>query len=149
MKSILRTQVNIIVQLTKLLDSSFLPLLNHERKEQLRLTPDFIHAIFLQAFIWSFGACLRQEDRIIFDTFVKYLSGLSIVPLGSNAKSGQLPNEKLLLFDHIFQPELDQWTKWNDLIPNYEHDRSKRFTDLLVPTIDTVRLGRMKKKVYR
>jgi hypothetical protein len=64
--------------------------------------------------------------------------------VGFKAKSGQLPVEKPLIFDHIFQPELDQWTKWDDLIPIYEHDRSKRFTELLVPTIDTVRLGMMR-----
>ncbi|CAF4829118.1 unnamed protein product [Rotaria sp. Silwood1] len=134
------TQVNIIVQLTKLLDSLFLPLINHEKKDQLQLNSDIIHAIFLQAFIWSFGASLKQEDRIILDRFIKYLSGLSTVPIGSKAKSGQLPNEKFLLFDHIFQPEINQWIKWNDLIPKYEHDRSKRFTELMVPTVDTIRL---------
>ncbi len=110
-------------------------------KGQLQLTSDFIHAIFLQAFIWSFGACLKQEDRIILDTFIKYLSGLSTVPIDSKAKSGQLPNEKSLLFDHIFQLELDQWTKWDDLIPKYEHDRSKRFSEIFVSTVDTIRLG--------
>ncbi|CAF2548494.1 unnamed protein product [Rotaria sp. Silwood2] len=143
---VLRSQVNIIVQLTKLLDSLFLPLINHEKKDQLELNSDKIHAIFLQAFMWSFGACLKQEDRIILDTFIKYLSGLSTVSIDSKAKSGQLPNEKFLLFDYIFQPELDQWIKWNDLIPKYEHDRSKRFTELLVPTIDTIRLGMIKTK---
>jgi dynein heavy chain len=134
--------VNIIVQLTKLLDSLFLPYLNNEKKGQLQLTSDVIHAIFLQALIWSFGACLKQEDRVILDNFIKYLSGLSIVSAGLKAKSGQLPNEKPLLFDHIFQPELDRWIKWVDLIPKYEHDRSKRFTELLVPTVDTVRIGK-------
>jgi dynein heavy chain len=135
--------VNIIIQLTKLLDSLFLPYLNNEKKGQLQLTSDFIHAIFLQAFIWSFGACLKQEDRILLDTFIKYLSGLSTPTMDSKAKSGQLPNEKPLLFDHIFQPELDQWIKWDDLIPKYEHDRSKRFTEIFVPTVDTIRLGMM------
>jgi dynein heavy chain len=127
--------VNIIVQLTKLLDS----LLNKP------LTSDLIHAIFLQAFIWSVGACLKQEDRIIIDTFIKYLSGL---PTASKAKSGQLPNEKPLLFDHLFRPELNRWVKWDDLIPNYEHDRSKRFSEIFVPTVDTIRLGTLVKSLH-
>ncbi|CAF2959711.1 unnamed protein product [Rotaria sp. Silwood2] len=83
--------VNIIVQLTKLLGSLFLPLINHGKKDQLELNSDKIHAVFLQAFILSFGVCLKQE-------------------------------------------------KWNDLIPKYEHNRSKRSTELLVLTIDTIRL---------
>ncbi|CAF4639914.1 unnamed protein product, partial [Rotaria sp. Silwood2] len=134
------------VQLTKLLDSLFLPLINHEKKDQLELSSDKIHAIFLQAFIWSFRVCLKQEDRIVLDIFIKYLSGLSTVSIDLKAKSGQLPNEKLLLFDYIFQPELDQCIKWNDLILKYENDRSKRFTELLVPTINTIRLGIIKTK---
>jgi dynein heavy chain len=138
--------VNIIVQLTKLLDSLFLPYLNNEKKGQLQLTSDLIHAIFLQALIWSFGAGLKQEDRIVLDTFIKYLTGLSVVSVGSKAKSGQLPNEKPLLFDHIFQSELDRWIKWDDLIPKYQHDRSKRFTELLVPTVDTVRIGKISRQ---
>jgi dynein heavy chain len=139
--------VNIIIQLTKVLDSLFLPFVNNEKKGQLQLTSEFIHASFLQAMTWSFGACLKQEDRILFDAFVKYLSGLSTVSIGSKTKSGQLPNEKPLLFDHVFQPELDQWIKWDDLIPKYEHDRSKRFSELFVPTVDTVRLGMMIKHI--
>ncbi|CAF2548474.1 unnamed protein product [Rotaria sp. Silwood2] len=89
---------NIIVQLTKLLDSLFLPLINSEKKDQLELYSDKIHVIFLQAFILSFGVCLKQEDRIVLDIFIKYLSGLSTVSIDLKAKSGQLPNEKLLLF---------------------------------------------------
>ncbi|UJR10037.1 hypothetical protein I4U23_014260 [Adineta vaga] len=134
------TQVNIIVQLTKLLDSLFLPFIHNEKKGYTQLTSDVIHASFLQAMTWSFGACLKQEDRITLDTSIKYLSGLSTVTAGSKTKSGQLPNEKSLLFDHVFQMEVDQWQVWDDLISKYEHDRSKRFTELFVPTIDTIRL---------
>lgn len=128
--------MNIIIQLTKLLDSLFLSFLKNKKNVE----SDIIHAIFLQAFIWSFGCCLKQEDRIQLDSFIKYLSGLSLVPSGSKAKSGQLPNEKPLLFDHLFQPELDQWITWDTLIPKYEYDQSKRFNDIFIPTIDTIRL---------
>lgn len=121
-----------------------MPLIKHEKKDHSPLTSDSIHAIFLQTLIWSLGACLKQEDRVIFDRYIRYLSGLSTVSIDAKAKSGELPNETFLLFDYVFQPELNQWTKWNDLVPKYEHDRSKRFTELLVPTADTVRLGKMK-----
>ena len=134
--------MNTIVQLTKFLDSLLLPLFNHDKKGQNQLPSDMIHAMFLQAFIWSAGAYLKVEDRIIIDTSIKYLSGLSAT---SEAKSGQLPAEKPLLFDHFFQFELDQWIPWDNLIPNYEHDRSKRFSEIFVPTVDTIRLGTRKR----
>ncbi|CAF0910630.1 unnamed protein product [Adineta ricciae] len=134
------TSVNIIVQLTKLLDFLFLSLMNNDKKNQIQLTADVIHAIFLQAMAWSFGACLKQEDRITVDGFIKYLSGLPTATVGAKAKSNQIPHEKPLLFDHVFHMELNQWQIWDDLIPKYEHDRSQRFTELFVPTVDTVRL---------
>ena len=133
-----RTEVNNVVQLTKFLDSLLLPLLNYDRKNQNPFTSDVLHAMFLQAFIWSVGACLKQEDRIIIDASIKYLSGL---PTTSKAKSGQLPNERPFLFDHSFQLELDRWVPWDELIPNYEHDPSRRFSEIFVPTVDTIRLG--------
>lgn len=136
-----RTPVNIIVQLTKLLDFLFLSLMNNEKKTQIQLAADVIHASFLQAMVWSFGACLKQEDRLTLDAFIKYLSGLPTATVGAKAKPGQIPHEKPLLFDHVFQMELYQWQIWDDLIPKYDHDRSKRFTELFVPTVDTVRLG--------
>lgn len=134
--------MNIVVQLTKLLDSFFSTLIYHEKKDQSPLNSDILHAMFLQAFIWSFGATLKHEDRIILDKYIRYLSGLSSVSISGKAKAGQIPNEKFLLFDYIYQPDIDQWVQWNNLIPNYEHDRSKRFRELLVPTVDTIRLGK-------
>lgn len=130
--------MNNVIQLTKFLDSSLLPLLNHDRKNSNPFSSDALHAIFLQAFVWSVGACLKQEDRLIIDASIKYLSGLSTT---LKAKSGQLPNERSLLFDHCFQLELDRWIPWDELIPNYEHDPSKRFSEIFVPTVDTIRLG--------
>ena len=130
-----RTPVNLIIQLTKLLDCSF-----HLSSGTDTTSTDWIHAIFLQAMVWSLGSCLNPDDRIVFDSTVKYLSGLSLSSTDSKISSGQIPNARGLICDHLFQAELDQWITWDDLIPNYRHDRSQRFTELLVPTADTVRL---------
>ena len=124
--------MNLIIQLTKFLDCFVLPLFHSEKKDHLLMTFNWIHHSFLQALIFSFGACLNENDRIVFDRTIRYLSGLS---------SEELPNDKYLLFDHLYQSDRHQWTHWNDLLPAYQHDRSKRFTELLVPTIDTIRLG--------
>jgi hypothetical protein len=134
--------VNVIVQLTALLDAHLLPLVHTDKRGSSPLSADLVHAHFLQAVVWSFGACLKQEDRTALDSYIKYLSGLSTAPTGARATSSQLPNEKPLISDHQFQSELAEWLKYDDLIPKYEHDRSKRFTELLVPTVDTIRLGR-------
>lgn len=111
------SSVNLTVQLTRFLDSCLSPSANNEN----------LHSVFLQSVIWSFGCCLKIEDRVIFDTFVKYLSGLNF-------------DENELLFDQIFHSERNQWIKWEDLIPKYEHNPSQHFADIFVPTIDTIRL---------
>ncbi|CAF1082209.1 unnamed protein product [Didymodactylos carnosus] len=132
------TQVNIVVQLTKLLESLLIrPFLN-DRKTQI--THEFIHSIYIECMIWSFGSCLKQNDRVILDGYIKYLCPMPTGLSGIKAKVGEIPIEKPLLFDHIFQTESNQWMKWNDIIEPYEHDRTKRFSELLVSTVDTVRL---------
>lgn len=53
-----RTNLNVIVQLTKILDS----LLNIENLPD----PDKLESIFIYAIVWSLGACLTEESKKIF-----------------------------------------------------------------------------------
>lgn len=32
------------------------------------------------------------------------------------------------------------WVPWNILVPNYEHNPSIKFNDILVPTVDSIRV---------
>ena len=41
--------------------------------------PTELEAFFIQALIWSVGACLLEDDRIKFDAYVKYLASLTVV----------------------------------------------------------------------
>ncbi len=40
-------------------------------------------------------------------------------------------------FEYFFDGE--KWVNWSKLVPKYIHDRALKFTDILVPTSDTVR----------
>lgn len=44
-----------------------------------------------------------------------------------------------LLYDYFLDLEKNIWIPWRALVPNYVHDREKNFSDILVPTIDTLR----------
>lgn len=123
--------MNLVVQLTKFLDF----LLIESRKYSFDLNDDVFHAIFVQALIFSFGSSLVDHDRLSLENSIKYLSGL---PTNPSAKSGQLP---MFLFDYLYQVEFDRWISWEDLVPTYQYDRAQRFTEIFVPTVDTVRLG--------
>ena len=75
---------------------------------------------------------------MIFDQAVRSRSGLS---------ADALPKANELLFDSFYDVELDRWTPWERLLPPFQYDRTKRFAEIFVPTIDTIRLGRREKLV--
>ena len=43
------------------------------------------------------------------------------------------------LYDYFFDDEKLEWIPWNQLVPAYIHDPERKFIDILVPTLDTVR----------
>ncbi|VVD00171.1 unnamed protein product [Leptidea sinapis] len=44
------------------------------------------------------------------------------------------------LYDYCLELETRTWEAWEWLVPQYEHDRGMRFSSILVPTVDTLRL---------
>lgn len=98
-----------------------------------------LEAIYIETLVWSLGAALHEGDRMKFSQAVRSISGLQPVSEGALISSTQLPPDNFLLNDYHFDPETDQWVKWTSKIPDYVHDRSKAFHEILVPTLDTVR----------
>ena len=43
------------------------------------------------------------------------------------------------LFEYFFDADLKQWVPWRDKVAKYVHDPERKFNDILVPTVDTVR----------
>lgn len=44
------------------------------------------------------------------------------------------------LYDYCLEVETKSWEAWEWLVPEYLHDREARFSSILVPTVDTLRL---------
>ena len=55
------------------------------------------------------------------------------------AKPGEIPGLYPTLFEYFFDINEKVWKPWKILVPQYIHDPAKRFNEILVPTIDTVR----------
>ena len=50
-----------------------------------------------------------------------------------------MPSAMSSLYEYFYDGEANKWVSWNDKIPKYVHRPEKKFNEILVPTIDTVR----------
>lgn len=44
------------------------------------------------------------------------------------------------LYDYCLELSTKCWEAWEWLVPEYVHDRDKKFSAILVPTVDTLRM---------
>lgn len=65
---------------------------------------------------------VKLRDKILYTLFPEYL-----------------PSSQPTLFDYFLNIDKKQWHAWKWLVPEYIHDPSKKFSEILVPTIDTER----------
>eukprot|EP00048_Salpingoeca_helianthica_P012902 m.192947 g.192947 ORF g.192947 m.192947 type:complete len:4011 (+) comp15437_c5_seq118:82-12114(+) len=124
-----RTNLNMVTQLCSMLDS-LLPV------GRDIVDAPVLEAIFLCAVSWSLGACLLETERVVFDKYLRRLSGL---PGAAVAGPGSLPTAQPTLFDYSFDVAANKWVAWTDVVPEYKHNFSAAFHEILVPTTDTVR----------
>ncbi|TGZ60763.1 hypothetical protein CRM22_008363 [Opisthorchis felineus] len=131
------TDLNLVVQFCHMLGSllktdEFTPFAN-------------IEATFLFCLYCCFGEALVEEERETFDAYTKYLSSLPgpAEPETPNrpARAGELPCAEPSLFEYYYDTKNAVWIPWKQLIPAYVHDKNRRFSEILVPTKETVRIS--------
>ena len=106
----------------------------------LGLGSPVLEAYFLVAVYWSLGAALIEESRTKFDAYMKKLSGLHEVPgVNDVAAAGEIPAHYPTLYEYYFDPQDHKWVPWSAKVPEYEHQPAIKFSEILVPTVDTVR----------
>ena len=52
---------------------------------------------------------------------------------------GEIPTAQSSLFEYYFDSKQLKWIPWIDVVPEYVHDPARKFSEILVPTVDTVR----------
>jgi dynein heavy chain len=85
-----------------------------------------LEKFYIFCLIWSLGGALVESDREIFSDFIRNLSGLVLPPAS--------------LYDEFFNiKKPSTFQRWDDLVPAYTPPASKKFSQILVPTVDTVK----------
>lgn len=132
-----QTDLNMLVQLCKMLDA----ILPHTQNDKIVYDEDVIECAFVQSLYFSFGAALLDNNRIRFDVFIKKLNPMMGVQDSPDkpANTSQCPTSKSTLYEYYFDIERKEWIAWDWMVPDYIHDSKGKFSDILVPTVDTLR----------
>ncbi|CAH8518373.1 unnamed protein product [Schistosoma turkestanicum] len=132
------TDLNLLIQFCYLLDCL---LININEQTDYAV----IESIFLFSIYFCIGGTLVEEEREKFDKYVKSLASLpgpSVEETVKNpAAAGTMPSAEPSLFDYYFDVQKQVWIPWRQLVPAYIHNKSIKFSEILVPTIETVRIN--------
>lgn len=137
-----QTGLNMVVQLCYMIDAIYPVPVEDTRQPDEEVEECMIESIFLQAIYNSLGAPLVQECREDFDQFIKKQCPMMNFDDTPEEKSDilHMPATFPTLFDYYLDIKERYWVAWDWLVPAYLHDRDKPFSQILVPTVDTVRL---------
>ncbi|XP_037820573.1 dynein heavy chain 10, axonemal isoform X1 [Lucilia sericata] len=143
---IMQTELNMVVQFCNMYDA-LLP--SFEKQDDLsfgapppvQYDTDTLECCFIQCIYSSLGACLVEHDQIVFDEFIKRISGFPCVQDAKDkpASGGQLPTCKPTLYEYFYNRETSCWMAWEWVVPRYVHDPNTKFSEILVPTVDSTR----------
>ncbi len=107
-----------------------------------------LEPIFLFALVWSVGGCLNGESRTKFDEFLRSFLAGTHHSAEAHPKPKSLKFAKNIIFpergtvyDFFYKPESQQWAAWPDAIETTGIPANASPTNVIVPTIETVRQG--------
>lgn len=134
---VMQTELNMLVQLCMMLNA----ILPHTENDKIIYDDEVVECAFVQCLYFSFGASLVDDSRTRFDGFMKKLNPLMSVQdsIEKPANVTQCPSAKPTMFEYFFDQERKEWVAWEWMIPEYVHNPMTKFSDILVPTVDTLR----------
>ncbi|ORZ39485.1 dynein heavy chain and region D6 of dynein motor-domain-containing protein [Catenaria anguillulae PL171] len=97
-----------------------------------------LSAYFLFALTWAMGGNMDSDDRVRFDKLVR-----EEISKQSSLIDKSVPDQGLL-FDYFFvrdpkSPTGGNWKLWADTLGDYQIPPTAKFSQILVPTVDTAR----------
>jgi dynein heavy chain len=126
---------NLIQSLFRIMDCY---LADYKETEVKRVAPEkvedllgMIPQLMLFSFIWSIGTTTDLAGRAKFDVWCRK----KIPSLGVSS----FPEEGLV-YDYNWDLKERTWKNWLDTIPEFSVDIQKSFNEILVPTVDSIRM---------
>jgi dynein heavy chain len=90
---------------------------------------------FLFSLLWSVGGAINTEGR-------RYLSQFLREEMACHGFS-RPPPEEGLLYDYFYDDKAGTWVPWMETIEAYQYDPSLSYSELIVPTSDSVRYSHL------
>ena len=90
-----------------------------------------IDAVFIFALVWSVGATTNEDGRRMYDAYLRseMFANKFMFPFPKNDT----------VYDFIFLWDTKKWVPWMTIIEKFEIDNKLSFSEIIVPTADSVR----------
>lgn len=136
-----QTGLNMVTQLCHIIDAIYPAPVEETRKPDEEADEGLLECIFMVGVYNSLGATLVGDDRLAFDMFIK--KQCAMIPAEDSitepADLRHMPITMPTIYDYFLDLKGGKWMAWEWLVPEYKHDRGRRFAEILVPTVDTIR----------
>ncbi|EKX45970.1 hypothetical protein GUITHDRAFT_94428 [Guillardia theta CCMP2712] len=126
----------LVLSLIKLLKSHLSELFEEDNFKKLAEIAKKIDGGFLLSLIWSLGCVTDEIGRAKFDQSLR-----ALISAPDTVKLSCPPPDKGQVYDCAWDAATCKWKGWLDTIPHFAITADKKFQDILVPTIDTLRYG--------
>ena len=127
-----QTNLNMVRQFCLLMDS----MLPEDPDSNTKTETEDWEKLFIFCAIWGLGGALVSEDREKFNDFFKSNSGI----IFSGPET---------IYDNCYDENTGQYNPWKPKVPPYEPPASKKFSAILVPTVDTLRYSWLLSQVMK
>ncbi|KAJ8963302.1 hypothetical protein NQ318_018771 [Aromia moschata] len=138
-----QTGLNMITQMCHMLDAIYPQNPDDDRDVEVdNADEELLNALFITCIYNSVGAALVERCRLEFDEYMKNQASM-LVANDTPEKMCDLrhvPAAFPTFYDYFLDVKERVWVAWRWLVPEYVHEREKRYSEILVPTIDTVRV---------
>lgn len=141
-ETVVTTDNNLVSSIFRVMSSMLKPFIRKEgedplTEEMLSQIEEMIVPYFLFSIVWSVGASCDVKGRAAFD---KYFRDAMLKQNALVSTSAMMPTDKTV-YEWCWDQTEMKWVEWMNTIPEFKANPDAPFSEMVIPTIDTVRYG--------